>query len=74
MSDICNLKAGDLVRISPITSDLTLDWQKRVGLVLKEDVYPPERYLSPPPHVARWTCNFGGEIRSVSEKCLEKVQ
>ncbi len=74
MNDFHDIKVGDLVRISPLTSDLTLDWQTRVGLVLKEDVYPPERYLSPPPHEARWTCNFGGEIRSVSEKCLEKVQ
>ena len=74
MSSICNIKEGDLVRISPLTPNNILDWQKRMGLVLKEDTYPPERHLSAPPHIPRWTCNFGGEIRSVSENCLEKVQ
>lgn len=69
MSDI---KEGDLVRISPITSDLSYEWQRRVGLVLKKDI--PDGYLSPPPHIPRWTCNFGGEIRSISVKSLEKVQ
>jgi len=68
-----NIKEGDLVRISPLTSDLTMDWQNRVGLVLKKDT-PHWSRLSPAPHIPRWTCNFAGEIRSVSEKCLEKVQ
>jgi len=65
MSDI---KEGDLVRISPITSDLSYEWQRRVGLVLKKDTF-----IQGDPISTRWTCNFGGEVRSVSEQCLEKV-
>ena len=68
MSDI---KEGNLVRISPLTSDLSYEWQRRVGLVLKKDT---GMFDHRDPTSIRWTCNFAGEIRSVSVKCLERVQ
>ena len=64
-----NIKEGNLVRISPLTSDLSYEWQRRVGLVLKKDTF-----AQGDPASIRWTCNFGGEIRSISVKSLEKVQ
>ncbi len=73
MSDICNFREGDLVRISPITSDLSYEWQWRVGLVLKKETHVSLSNHGDPTST-RWTCSFAGEIRSVSESCLEKVQ
>ena len=64
-----DIKEGNLVRISPLTSDLSYGWQRRVGLVLRKDTW-----LLGDPTSIRWICNFVGEIRSISENSLEVVQ
>ena len=64
-----DIKEGNLVRISPLTSDLSYGWQRRVGLVLRKD-----NWLLGDPTSIRWICNFVGEIRSISENSLEVVQ
>jgi len=64
-----DIKEGNLVRISPLTSDLSYGWQRRVGLVLRKDTW-----LQGDPTSIRWICNFVGEIRSISENSLEVVQ
>ena len=64
-----DIKEGNLVRISPLTSDLSYGWQRRVGLVLKKN-----NWLLGDPTSIRWICNFVGEIRSISENSLEVVQ
>ena len=74
MSDIRTLKEGDLVRFSSKPHP-SLKWQQRVGLIIKKGKEPLNRGVS---YVTReqdwWICNFAGEIRTVSEHCLEVVQ
>ena len=71
MSDI---KEGNLVRISLMPHPATpYEWQRRVGLVLKKDICQIIASNGHPTSI-RWTCNFAGEVRSVSVKSLEKVQ
>jgi len=74
MSNICNIREGNLVRFSGRTH-ASLKWQQRVGLIIKKGKEPLNRGVS---YVTReqdwWICNFAGEIRTVSEHCLEVVQ